>query len=132
MRGATSRRAMGLCAALPFTLLAGCCVSYHRVAKTDLDATEAANLVALVGDALKAEGRSGVKIESDYGGYVVRKGMEVVQVRIDEQERAIHLGWDWRAHSLPEQVQLTIVRNYGASYHRTLNFADVPCGVFGP
>jgi hypothetical protein len=129
-------RATSLCTAVSLTLLAGCCVSYHRVAKLDRNgvdrAVEVPSLVTVIESALKSESQIGATVTSDYGAYIVRMGREEVSVRVDEQERAIYLGWDWRTHTLPKQLQSVIARDYGIAYHRTLQFADLPCGWFGP
>jgi hypothetical protein len=122
--------------AVSLTLLTGCCVSYHSVAKPDRQivdrSVEATTLVTVIESALKSESQAGATITSDYGAYIVRRGRETVSVRIDEQERTISLGWDWRTHTLPGRLQSEIARAFDTTYHSQLRFEELPCGVFGP
>lgn len=127
---------MSLCAVASLALLSGCCVSYHSVAKLDRQDVErfvvAPSLASVIESALKSESQTGATITSDYGAYIVRRGREEVSVRVDEQERTISLGWDWRTHALPGQVQSAIARDFDATYHSQLRFENLPCGWLGP
>lgn len=117
-------------------LFAGCCVSYHAVAKIkSMDSADQSNLVALVGTAVKSVGETEIAKRSIDGKetvYTVHRGAEVVEVGIDDQTPAIYMGWNWRNHSLPLQLQSAIARDYDAVYHATLTFERLPCGWFGP
>ena len=118
------------------TLVAGCCVSYHSIAKLDREngdrSVVAPSLVSVIESTLKSEGQTGATITSNYGAYIVRRGREEVSVRIDEQERTISLGWNWRTHALPGQLQSAIARDFDTTYHSQLRFENIPCGWFGP
>jgi len=122
----------GLCAAVSLTLLPGCCVSYHRVTRFRFAETPAVTTV--IESALKRESQNGINVRYDHGVYIVSTrpwfGTKVVIVSVDEHERVVYLGWDWRSRALSGQVQSAIAHEYGMAYHGTLEFRDLPCSWF--
>jgi hypothetical protein len=123
--------------------LAGCCVSYGRVADLDRSNTripsDASTLLAAVERAVQPlgfDGRLGYWGDSRNGGhpaYFVRHGRDALHALIDDQPLAIGLSWQWNTRSdFVGQVQDAIGREFATTYGTTLEFKDRACGWFGP
>lgn len=130
---------MGICIACWFGLASGCCVSYHAVAKLrssgKVVAVPVANVIKVVEIAGNSVGRvSGPKsaVDGVETTLTVQDNGEFVSVGVDNDGRAIYMGWDWHNSALPRKLQSAIIREFNAAFNSRLVFEDAPCGWFGP
>ena len=129
------------CSCVLLAILAGCCVSYHRLAVVDstkaMVPPEASALLAVVEKAVKPlglRGRLETSLDEKFVAYNISDGrINSVNAMIDKQTRNIGLGWQWNTQSeFVSRVQNAIELEFTRTYGTTLQFKDRACGWLGP